>query len=163
LPKYVRLPDELYLGIVADINSGWKISGLEVKETPSDENDPAFKFVRTALRAGRIEPASREEFEFLQNHYAEVTDMTAPVAAGEAQGTWNEPAIAKKMRDDRRELVRLRNADHARRQGDENEDGEESEYSGWTDRKLKEEAKRRDLDTSGERSDLIARLEASDS
>lgn len=163
LPQFVRLPDELYLGIVADLETGWSIAGLDIKPSPTDESSPEYKFVQTALRQGKLEPASQGEWDFLQEHHERVIDLATPVAAGEALGTWNEPAMQSTMRDDRKQLVKLRNEDHARRSGETEDDDEpSSEYAAYSNQKLKEELKRRGLETTGTKGELRGRLEEDD-
>lgn len=64
-PKYVRLSNRLSYGMQADVDgSGWSISGLDVKEFPS--SDGAARYVRKMLRDGKLEPASRAEFDEVQ-------------------------------------------------------------------------------------------------
>lgn len=63
-PTYVRLAKRLERGIVADLDSGWSIAGLDVRKTPDkSENGSAFKFVKKALADGRLEGASKAEWE----------------------------------------------------------------------------------------------------
>lgn len=163
MPQYVRLPDELYLGIVADLASGWSIAGLDVKEVPTDENDPTLPFIRQSLRQGKLEPASQEEFDHIQQHNDDMVELVAPMGAGEAGGIWNEPAISAANKASRATLVQLRNADHARTQGTSDDGGEDqSEYASWTQTALREELKSRELDTTGNKRELVARLEEAD-
>jgi hypothetical protein len=64
-PKYVRLSNRLSFGMQADVDgSGWSISGLDVKEFPA--TDGAARYVRKMLRDGKLEPASRAEFDEVQ-------------------------------------------------------------------------------------------------
>lgn len=73
-PKYVMLANRLTNGMVADIEgSGWSISGLDVKEFPSTEG--AARFVRHALREGKLEPSSRAEFDEVQEHHKNVAKV----------------------------------------------------------------------------------------
>lgn len=62
--SYVRLSTRLSSGIVADLDSGWSIAGLDVRKAPDKETDPrAAKFVKKALGDGRLEPASKVEWD----------------------------------------------------------------------------------------------------
>jgi hypothetical protein len=63
-PQYVRLNDNLAdHGSLADVSgSGWSIGGSDVQEFPADDDD-AVDFVRTKLRLGVLEPASRAEYD----------------------------------------------------------------------------------------------------
>lgn len=63
-PKYVRLADHLSRGMRADIQSGFSISGLDVVEAPDQEASPRqAAFVKRELAAGRLEAASKAEFD----------------------------------------------------------------------------------------------------
>ena len=74
-PQYVRLANRLSRGILADVEgSGWSISGLDVKPFPEGTN--AARFVRHALRDGKLEPASRAEHEEVQSEAKKVADTT---------------------------------------------------------------------------------------
>lgn len=62
--KFVRLREDLARGGRYDLQSGWGISGYDVKEMPDEETEPrAFAYVTGEIRAGRIEPASRAEYD----------------------------------------------------------------------------------------------------
>lgn len=61
-PSYVRLASRLSRGLIADVHrSGWSIAGLDVRKFPEDPQ--AAKFVRKALNDGKLEPASKGEWE----------------------------------------------------------------------------------------------------
>lgn len=64
-PKYVRLNDRLCQQVVADLDSGWSIAGLDVKEVPADSPAQA-KVVKRYIQQGILEPASRAEFDEVQ-------------------------------------------------------------------------------------------------
>lgn len=62
--QYVRLAKRLEKGIVADLDSGWSIAGLDVRQVPAKEDNPlAAKFVKKALADGRLEAASKAEWD----------------------------------------------------------------------------------------------------
>lgn len=67
-PKYVKLADRLVRQILADIagGTGWSISGLNVKEFPSDKYPLSQGFVRQQLARGVLEAASQEDFDIVQ-------------------------------------------------------------------------------------------------
>jgi hypothetical protein len=68
-PKYVRLREGV--DALADVmTSRWSITGLDVLEFPADDNK-ASTFVREKLRAGVLEPASKAEFEEVQEMHSE--------------------------------------------------------------------------------------------
>lgn len=61
-PQYVRLATRLSKGMVCDVmGSGWSISGLDVRKFP--EGNVAQRYVRAQLNAGKLEPASKAEYE----------------------------------------------------------------------------------------------------
>lgn len=63
-PKYVRLADHLTRGLRADINSGWSIAGFDVRPMPDKEEEPnSYAYVKGELNAGRLEGASKAEYE----------------------------------------------------------------------------------------------------
>ncbi len=157
LPAYVRLPAEgevLPVGILADIDggTGWSISGLDVKETP-DDDDPAQKFVRTALNAGRLEEATKDEFDAVQAAHKELAKL-APDS--DSPKPWNEPAIAQAARRLRRKLV------SSRRDGKNDVGDEDAPYDKRGVDELRAELDRRGLDTEGKKADLVTRLEEDD-
>lgn len=61
-PNFVRLARRLTHGMVADLDSGWSIAGLDVRKFPSDDK-AARKFVKKALADGRLEVASQVEWD----------------------------------------------------------------------------------------------------
>jgi hypothetical protein len=66
-PKYVRLTARLARGIVTDLNTGFTISGLDVQPFPNPKERPlAARFVRDRLNRGVLEPASKAEYEEVQ-------------------------------------------------------------------------------------------------
>lgn len=61
-PQYVRLATRLSRSVLADVGgSGWSLSGLDVKEFPSRPD--AKRFCRKALRDGKLEAASKAEYD----------------------------------------------------------------------------------------------------
>jgi hypothetical protein len=63
-PTYVRLATRLQEGIVADVlGTGWSIAGLDVRKFPSSKNRQAQRFVRLCLNQGKLEPASKAEWD----------------------------------------------------------------------------------------------------
>lgn len=123
-PQYVRLANRLSRGILADVEgSGWSISGLDVKEFPKD-NTNAARFVRHALRDGKLEPASRAEHEEVQSEVEALNDVThqeAKVmgAALDGHARLSESRSSADEGDDEDEEDRLRQFD------DETDDPEE--------------------------------------
>src|SRR5438105_346942 len=64
MAKYVRLAGHLTSGLKADIDSGWVISGMDVKEVPDERRAPvAYAFVQGLLRKGILEEAGRAEYD----------------------------------------------------------------------------------------------------
>lgn len=63
-PKFVRLAEHLARGGRYDINSGFGISGYDVVPMPDKEEQPrAYKYVKGEMAAGRIEGASKAEYD----------------------------------------------------------------------------------------------------
>lgn len=61
-PKYVRLATRLQGGMICDVqNTGWSIAGLDVKEFPEDRQEA--RYVRSNVNSGKLEPASKAEYE----------------------------------------------------------------------------------------------------
>jgi hypothetical protein len=83
-PSYVRLARRLTRGIQADLQTGWSIAGLDVKEFPADDK-AAAKYVRNALRNGRLEAASKAEFDVVQEEAAALSEA-APSYSREERG-----------------------------------------------------------------------------
>lgn len=70
-PSYVRLAVRLNRGILCDINgSGWAISGLDVLPFPKDRQ--AARYVTAELNSGKLEPASKAEYDEVQEANASV-------------------------------------------------------------------------------------------
>lgn len=62
-PHYVRLPEGPATALV-DTRSGWGITGFDVKKFPDREEAPeAYRFVRQMVRKGRLEGASKSEWD----------------------------------------------------------------------------------------------------
>ena len=166
LPSHVRLPNEgenndiLPVGILADIDGGsnWSISGLDVKETPSEEDEPeAFKFVRSALAQGRLEAADQAQFDLIQTTNKEIAKLFPKPKADEPPAPWNEPAIAATSRKHRRIV-----AQHRMSGGEETGDVEDSDYGRMNLAELQSRASNRGLDTEGTKRELVARLKEDD-
>lgn len=60
-PEFVRLADHMVHGLVVDMESGWSISGYDVKEFPEDREQG--RFVKKAINAGKLEPATQAEYD----------------------------------------------------------------------------------------------------
>lgn len=90
-PKYVKLADRLVRGNVTDLRSGFSIAGLDVQEFP--EQPAQQTFVRQAIRAGKVEEASKDEFEAVS---ADDVDLYAAqgfeVERPKIKATWQEGA-----------------------------------------------------------------------
>jgi hypothetical protein len=76
-PKFVRLADHMVHGLLVDMETGWKISGYDVKEFPEDSEQA--RYVKRNIQQGKLEPAGQAEFDEL--HPEEEPDE----AAAEAQ------------------------------------------------------------------------------
>lgn len=176
-PKYVRLAERLTGQVLVDITSGWSISGLDVKEFPDKEKYPrAARFVRDKLRRGALEPASSAEYEEVEEVHEQsrqaLSDKLhelAEVGMADRLGlAVHQEASVQQQARERRERVRDK-----REQNTENADGdtpaeaageeeEDEGYQSWTNEQLREELDSRELSTTGNKADLVARLEEDD-
>lgn len=64
-PQYVRLASRLTSGTQVDLNTGWSISGMDVKPFPK-ENSEAARFVRSRMNRSILEPATEQQYNFVQ-------------------------------------------------------------------------------------------------
>lgn len=63
-PSYVRLADRLCLGMQVDIESGWGISGFDVRAFPDEEENPvAHAWAKRQLQLGNLEEAGKAEWD----------------------------------------------------------------------------------------------------
>lgn len=102
-PNYVRLAARLTNGIVADLDSGWSIAGMDVRSFPSKKTNPlAARFVRKALADGRLEPASQAEWEEVHDDEALVNEAvegrTKPKSVGVQEAHIQREAAAGRAR-----------------------------------------------------------------
>lgn len=168
-PTYVKLPERAWSGMMADLETGWSISGLDVKEFPdSEEEGDEAAFVRSALRYGNLEAATAAEYEAVQSAHEAVAKVAPdPKAEIGQQSPWNEAAIQKASRRERSKLLRKRfGADTeegareaARREAAQAEAGQ---YGEMSKDELQALAANRGLDTSGTKKDLTERLQEDD-
>lgn len=165
---YVRLTKRLSGRSIVDPISTWSISGLDVKEVPSKEDYPnAARFVRDKINRGVLEYASRAEYEEVeeinQKSQEELQERlqnlaalgVSPVSVGFA--IHQEGHVQEAARRRRKELSEAPDSD-----SDEATTPNEPEYDTWTNDKLREELDRRELETSGNKAELVARLQQDD-
>jgi hypothetical protein len=168
-PQYVRLPERLLSGNVTDVvgGSGWGLSGFDVKEVPDREDEPeAYAFVKEALRAGLLEAASTAEYNMVRKAHDEVaaiarSSMPENMGGPSQPSPWNEAAISNAAKKHTKKLVQARITDSHEAAEDDESRGTEG-YAAMHKGQLKNELKNRGLDVSGNRDDLIARLEEDD-
>lgn len=131
-PKFVRLTSRLRHGIRADVRgSGWSIAGLDVKEFPSDPTAAAF--ARMELNAGRLEPASKAEFEEAHPEEDEVAETVSRFrdnlgAGAKGHRPWQESAVQEAAARQRAKLEEARASESE-------DDEEEEEWEGQARRK----------------------------
>lgn len=96
-PSYVKLPQRLVGGLVADVDGGsqWSISGLDVRGFPEDP--AAARFVRASLNAGKLEPATKAEWDEVHNdaEVLKVVNSFRPKDKGfvETATNWQESKV----------------------------------------------------------------------
>lgn len=108
-PRYIRLADRLTDGIVADLNTGFAIAGLDVQEYPEDPAQQAY--VRSQMHAGVIEAASAEEFNTIQNTNEPMRAATADNPPDPSN--WQENRIQAAAKETRRKLANARQIDYS--------------------------------------------------
>lgn len=133
-PKFVRLPMRNAVGdahtlngCLADVDgSGFFIGGRDIQPFPDDDDPVAQRFVRTAIRDGRLEEASQEEHKAVREaadtmkdlHLRQLDDHEEHDRAGH-----QEAALQTMARKTTAKLDRLRNKTAS------DEDEEEAEES----------------------------------
>jgi len=128
-PGYVRLANRLTGGMIADVDggSGWSIAGLDVRKFPKD-NSQAARFVRQNLVAGKLENASKAEWD-------EAHDQSVEEALAAQDPDWKKNAghqeaqlqrAAQKATDRLREKLSL------------DEEAEYERFLEWREADLKE-------------------------
>lgn len=128
-PEYVRLADHMVHGLVVDMETGWSISGYDVKEYPEDADQA--KFVRQKINAGIVEPATAAEYEAAhpqeeqdeQAAEAEHLVQLVKAAAGRGGGA-QEHKMRAKHQGSHSEVVRQRQLATLRAQGVDVDDDE---------------------------------------
>lgn len=128
---HVRLAERLNRTIVADVSggSGWSIAGLDVKEVPSDTEEPAaYAFVQSALRQGKLEEATVGEYRTVQK----ANNLTAEAGKFDPEEgeSLNESAVQAAAREARKVLAKEAATRAASADPSADEDEEESVPSG---------------------------------
>jgi hypothetical protein len=107
-PKFVRLVDRMARSTQVDLNSGWSIAGLDVKEFPAD-NDRAASYVRDAIRRGTIEGCSQAEYdEVTENDLDFLSQAGVKVQDVEVPGHFQEGHISALAEETRHSLESAR-------------------------------------------------------
>lgn len=165
--QYVRLPERLVSGNVTDLESGWGISGLDVKAVPDQEDEPeAWQFVIDKIRAGIIEEASAEEHDMVRSIHRAVEAVAKNSLPTEFGGPakpspWNEAAIENVAKKHRRKLMAARVANVFASEPEPATE-ESQNYNKMHKSQLQQLCRDRDLDDGGSKEDLITRLEDDD-
>lgn len=170
-PKYVRLTNRLSGRTCVDLQSGWSISGLDVVEVPDRKKSPnAHRFIRDKLNRGVLEPASRAEFEEVEEASEESRERFAqrlqglsslgirPASLGFAV---HQEGEVQKAAQDRRASIEAKRAQTS----DEEDEVDPDEVENYDDLKvpqLRSLLQDRELPTDGTKAELVARLEESD-
>ena len=169
-PTYVRLTDRLATGgSWSDLDSGFAIGGFDVKKFPKDDTRAADA-VRSAVRAGILEEASKAEFDEVEAAHAVVTELP------ERQRAHQEGALRLQADETRRKIQKRRTAapepeeepdvdDDDLDDEDEDDDEPDDNYDEMTNAELKEEIEKRDgvsLPSKVNKRTLIETLRADD-
>ena len=99
-PSYVRLTERLSGSVLLDVNSGWSISGLDVQGFPEDKG--AANFVRTKVRAGALEEASKAEFDEVESSKKSATSTEEAGGFQEGRLQADAEKARKKLTDARK-------------------------------------------------------------
>lgn len=137
-PEFVRLAERLTTGMLADLYSGWSISGYDVKRFP--EGDAAARFVRENLNAGKLEEASQAEWDEVHEGTLEAAVLAQAPDYRESASAFQEAHLQqaaavgrRRLEDNRAARARgedpeeLRQAELARRLEEQEEAGIDSD------------------------------------
>lgn len=108
-PSYVRLANRLTRGMVADVETGWSIAGLDVRRFP--EGKQAARFVRLQLREGKLEPASKAEWEEVHDDPVEQAMLAQRPDFRKEASRHQEAVVQRAATQGTRRLVENRSAD----------------------------------------------------
>lgn len=154
--KYVRLSDGASHGICVDMETGWGISGRDVRQIP---DVPEIQdFIKSKIRSGVFEEASKAEWDEVHEGDYEDDDDT-PVVIMKPER--NVPENKLRHRIAKKAAARAAAAEAPEDGDDDGEDEESDLPESIRDLKvaeLKAELEARDLDTSGNKEALQERL-----
>lgn len=166
-PEYLRLTNRLRRTCAYDLASGWGISGLDVRTFPEDP--AAAKYALACIRDGKMEPASRAEYEEAKDNpleeamLAERPDFKETASLQQEQKLQDVAAAAQKKLEKARlgdptaaERYEVEKAARAARTGVGAASDDEGEL---TKTQLQERLRELGLPTSGSKAELAARLE----
>ncbi len=104
-PKFVKLAPHLVGGIVCDIDSGWSVSGADVRPFPDDDEPGAQAFVRTKVVQGVLQEGEKGEYDRIQQANQDIAKARAE-AAKQQQGPspWQEHLIQQEVKAAVKEL-----------------------------------------------------------
>jgi hypothetical protein len=162
MPSYVRLAPRLTKGMVADLESGWTIGGLDVRRTPEKQKAPgAYKFVRKALADGRLEAASQAEWE--EVHDTEEIEGEALVGRPRATTLNSQEAHVQRAAAEGRQRIEAsrRAASSDSEDSDDSSDDDDEDDDGLDElskAQLVDRARSLGLDTNGNKETLKERL-----
>src|SRR6478735_2503821 len=137
-PKYVRLAERLNRTIVADVLGGsrWLVARIDVKEFPDPSEEPAaWNFATSALRDGRLEEATADQYNAVQ--YANKRVSEAGQYDEDAGESINEGLIQVEAKKAYRDL--LKNVPEP--VAEDEDEGEGDEFDAMTRDELVEYAK----------------------
>jgi hypothetical protein len=154
---YVRLSPAAQHGVQVHLPSGWGISGRDVRQVP--ESKEVQTYIRKQIQRGVFEEASKAEWDEVHAADDEDDDDT-PRVIMVADRAVPENKLRYRLDKKAARLEAQRAARAAGESNDDDDDGdsEDDSVDGLTVNQLREELKRLDLPTSGNKDELVSRL-----
>lgn len=160
-PKYVALANHLKSSVQVDIDSGWGISGRDVRKFPDDTG--AADFVRTGLQRGIFEECSKAEWDEVHEVDLEGAGDTPVVRFVHADEQLAENKLRQQVKERRAAIEQRAAARDAADAGEDlDEDEEPQSYKAMSPSELQAELASRGLATNGNKGQMARRLEQHD-
>lgn len=156
-PKFVRLADHLNLTCQVDLESGWGVSGRDVRQFPEDSS--AANFVRSGLMRGIFEEAGQAEWD--EVHEADLDEDDTPVVRMVTSSAVPENKLRHQV-SQKRKAIEARHAERAAEAEEASDDAPEDDYRRMSQSSLQAELANRGLSTGGNKGQMVKRLEKAD-